>query len=224
MNWSIKGDTLRIIIISDTHNKRIELPPADLLICCGDHSSMGYARELVAFDKWMEEIKPNYKHGILLVPGNHDWLYQREPGVAKALVPSVKVLIHEAIEIEGIKFFGSPWQPIFGNWAFGLSNKELAEKWAQVPDDTQVLISHAPPYLILDQLDEHGSDPGANVGDVSLALRIKELRDLKLSCFGHIHCAANVLEQNGVTFINAAICDEYYKPTQPWREYVFNQT
>lgn len=208
---------MNIVIISDTHNKQIDLPEADLLIHCGDMSSMGYPRELIKFNQWMESIKHNYKNGILFTPGNHDMLFQQDPNFAISLVPSVKVLIHEPFEIDGIKFFASPYQPEFGKWSFGLSRgKELADKWAQIPDDTQVLITHSPPLYILDQLDDMGHNPGANVGCADLAMRVKELKNLKLHCFGHIHNQNNVLEQNGVTFVNAAICDEYYKPTQPY--------
>lgn len=207
---------MRILIISDTHNKRIELPHADLLIHCGDHSSMGYERELIQFNKWMEEIKPNYKHGIILVPGNHDFLYEQNETLAKSLVPSVKVLIHESYEVEGIKIFGTPYQPIFGRWAFNKESEELDHLYSQIPSDIEILISHAPPYMILDQLDEYGSMPGAHVGSQELLRKLDDIKDLKLVCMGHIHCCNKMMEFKGIKFVNASICNELYKPIQPY--------
>lgn len=207
---------MRIIIISDTHNKRIELPHADLLIHCGDHSSMGYERELIQFNKWMGEIKSNYTHGIILVPGNHDLLYEQNESLARSLVPNVKVLIHEEYEIDGFKIFGTPHQPIFGNWAYNKSPDELLRLYSQIPHDTNILISHCPPYMILDQLDHMGSIPYAHVGSKELLQALDNLKSLSVHCWGHIHAANGRHNMNGVEFINASICNEYYKPTQPY--------
>ena len=85
-------------------------------------------------------------------------------------------------EIDGVKFWGSPWQPAFYDWAFNVPRgRQLAEMWALIPDDTDVLITHTPPYGILDQV-ENGELVGCE--DLREALlRVKP----KLHVFGHIH-------------------------------------
>jgi Icc-related predicted phosphoesterase len=75
-----------------------------------------------------------------------------------------------------------------------------------IPDDTNVLISHGPPFAILDRADD-----GWNCGCEELLRRIESLQHLKLVVFGHIHTAWGMTYRNGVTFVNASICDDNNK-------------
>ena len=68
--------------------------------------------------------------------------------------PNTYLLEHEGMELEGYKFFGSPYIPVISDWAFMLRPDERAKKWAEIPDDTQILITHTPAHNILD--DENG--------------------------------------------------------------------
>jgi Icc-related predicted phosphoesterase len=54
------------------------------------------------------------------------------------------------------------------------------------------------------------------VGCADLAERLADLR-LKVHAFGHIHQSSGRLDQHGVVYVNACICDEDYKPTNPAR-------
>ena len=67
---------MKICIISDTHNKHkyLELPDADIIIHCGDFTSMGKEHEIKNFMKWFSELK-QYQHK-LIIAGNHDWLFE----------------------------------------------------------------------------------------------------------------------------------------------------
>jgi Icc-related predicted phosphoesterase len=57
--------------------------------------------------------------------------------------------------------------------------------WDQIPEDTDILITHGPPKGILDLT--YRRDNAVDVcGDSSLLKRVMKL-DLKLMCFGHIH-------------------------------------
>jgi Icc-related predicted phosphoesterase len=129
----------------------------------------------------------------------------------------IKLLIHESIEIGGFKIFGSPYTPFFHNWAFNIFRGEgLVEKWSQIPDDTQVLITHGPPMGILDEVISFNGKKCEweveKVGCAALYNRIQELKSLKLHIFGHIHPGAGTKQINGVTYINASTCNEQYKP------------
>jgi hypothetical protein len=59
-------------------------------------------------------------------------------------------LQHESVEIEGLKIFGSPYQPLFYNWGFQYHASRAEEIWSAIPKDTDILITHGPPHGILD--------------------------------------------------------------------------
>ena len=202
---------MRIVCISDTHLQHgFAIPGGDVLIHAGDGTSCGSWKEVAQWFSWFA-LQP-HRHKVVIA-GNHDFLFEREPElVAGLLPPGVVYLQDSGVVIEGIKIWGSPWQPWFCDLAFNLPRgQRLAEKWAQIPDDTQMLITHGPPYGILDKL------PGAtgeHVGCEALLERVQALPTLKLHIYGHIHCSHGVVHRNGVKFVNASICDEAYKAVQ----------
>ena len=214
----------KLCLISDTHcqlNKILHLmPEADILIHCGDATYRGTIEEISRFNHHLGEIKHKYKH-ILFVAGNHDWLFETNLTLARSLMTNATVLIDETITIDGFNIYGSPWQPFFCHWAFNFPENDngAAAKttWAKIPNNTNILITHGPPRGILDNLHE-GKNPEERVGCPYLLERIKELKELKLACFGHLHRNAedHKIEKHGnITFVNASICDESYKPVNP---------
>lgn len=200
---------MKLVIVSDTHCQmsKVKLPDGDLLIHCGDVSNRGSILEITEFNYDLQFVKNRYKHGILMIPGNHDWLFEHSPALAKEIMTNATVLLHEAIEIEGIKFFGSPHTPRFFDWAFNVDRGEpIAQLWKDIPDDTRVLITHGPPY---DRLDVIRNE---KVGCEELRKTIDErLKALKLHCFGHIHFSHGQMEVDGIKYVNAATCNEKYR-------------
>jgi Icc-related predicted phosphoesterase len=170
---------MKLVFISDTHNRKISVPDGDVLIHCGDATSMGKVDEIIKFNAWMGTFPHATK---LFIPGNHDWLLERDPALARELLFNMTVLIDEAIEIGGVKFYGSPWQPFFFAWAFNLSRfGELKEKWALIPNDTEVLITHGPPAGILDTvINYRSSNNGESVGCHDLLQRVRDINPLLL--------------------------------------------
>ena len=59
--------------------------------------------------------------------------------------------------LDGCRFWGSPWSVPFFKWAFMRPEKELAETWAQIPDDTDVVIVHGPPKGYGDRTNSDGA-------------------------------------------------------------------
>jgi Icc-related predicted phosphoesterase len=117
-----------------------------------------------------------------------------------------------AIELNGVKFYGSPWQPEFCNWAFNLSRDtgELGDKWAMIPEDTDVLITHGPPMGILDKCD-HGKRVGCEELFNEVTHRVKP----KIHVFGHIHEEYGTHKTDDTLFVNASTCTVMYEPTNP---------
>jgi Icc-related predicted phosphoesterase len=82
--------------------------------------------------------------------------------------------------------------------------------WDQIPDNLDVLITHGPPFGILDQV----TPGGTHLGCEELLKAVQEKKP-KVHVFGHIHGGAGAFE-NGVTrFVNAAYRNERYKPLEP---------
>ena len=202
-----------VACLSDTHLRHgdITVPDADILIHAGDACGRGEGWEVADFHEWMFSLPHRHK---VYVPGNHDWDCERRPMYWRAMFASLGMhcLIDEAVEIEGLRIYGSPWQPEFCQWAFNVERgRKLAAIWSRIPADTQVLVTHGPPAGILDVAP---SDRG--VGCHDLRRRVGQLADLKLHVFGHVHHSAGQMRgHRNALFVNAAICDERYEPSNP---------
>lgn len=200
---------MKAIIISDTHGQeaKLKIPDCDVLIHCGDFSNLGTEEELSKFAGWLKTLP--HKH-ILLSPGNHDGMTQENPARAKEILENarsgVRLLLHEALELEGIRFFFSPLTPEYAGWWWMLEEPDLVAKWAEIPDDTEVLITHGPPKLILDTVERQ---IGHHAGSSSLYARIQQLPKLRHHFFGHLHhSGGQTVRIGGVDFTNAAVLDD----------------
>jgi len=204
----------RISFISDTHNKHKQitndLPGGDIIIHSGDISSMGYHHEIVEFCKWFHHL-PGYKHKVMIA-GNHDFGFEKLPEESKEAVeryPRVKYLQDNMINLDGIKIWGSPWQPEFLNWAFNLpkNGDELKSKWDMIPDNVNldILITHGPPFGHLDVVIGRTDHLGCEL----LVDRLKIVKP-KIHVFGHIHSGYGMMEYDDTLFINASVLNEQY--------------
>ena len=202
------GHGLRLVCLSDLHSLKpaCPIPDGDVLIIAGDVCGHGTLDEIQAFDAFLADLPHPCK---VLIAGNHDWPFARAPDQAGRLIKHALYLQDSGIDIHGIKFWGSPWQPFFCNWAFNLPRgAPLAKVWAKIPSDTDVLITHGPPYGILDRIYN-----GEHVGCEDLRAALTRVRP-KIHVFGHVHESYGVQEQDGTTYINASICDGRYRPIQ----------
>jgi Icc-related predicted phosphoesterase len=195
---------MRLVLLSDTHGQhdKLQIPDGDVLIHCGDYSATGTEFDLSLFDDWLSDLP--HKHKVV-ISGNHD-LYAEN--MRKDLFRNAVYLLNESVVIDGIKFWGSPFSLPFNDWAFNRSESALGRIWAKIPADTNVLITHSPPYGVLDT-----SLPDmVNCGSRSLLERVKSLPDLRLHVFGHIHeCPGKlVFGVENKTFINCSCVDGDY--------------
>jgi predicted phosphodiesterase len=195
----------RIVFISDTHNlhEHVQLPKGDILIHAGDFTGQGQQHEVFSFFRWLTEQSNAFEH-VIFIAGNHELSFERRGSWLQTSLEELPANVHyledSEIVIDGIKFYGSPWQPEFYNWAFNLPRgKALAEKWALIPNDTDVLITHGPPNGICD----YTLRDLIGTGCVDLLDRVLSIRP-KIHVFGHIHEAYGYKEFNGTTFINAS--------------------
>jgi Icc-related predicted phosphoesterase len=212
---------MKITFISDTHNKHNQvtssLPGGDLLIHAGDISSMGYKHEIQQFCKWFNSLE-NYTVKTFIA-GNHDFGFEKEPEMSKEIVGSYKWIdylqdsfLGYGVDTENyVKIYGSPWQPEFHNWAFNLPKDgwELEQKWNDIPEDTDILITHGPAFGYLDKVVGRYD----NLGCELLANRIKTIKP-KIHVCGHIHSGYGYVFDGDTHYINASVLDEQYQYTQ----------
>ncbi|KAK7523846.1 calcineurin-like phosphoesterase [Phyllosticta citriasiana] len=161
----------RFVLISDTHNQTPKLPAGDVLIHAGDLSNTGSHSELRKTVDWLQKAPFEVK---IVVAGNHDvtldeafyadhgaHFHNQHPENALECVdllrssPSITYLAHESRTValqNGTTFsvFGSPYSPYCGaTWAFQYPRDDAAAAaaaiWNDIPLDTDVLVTHAPP-------------------------------------------------------------------------------
>lgn len=211
---------MKIICISDTHEKHREIhdiiknTQADIIIHAGDGSNSRVpalnnnpTRDYLT---WLDSFE-HIKHKIY-VPGNHD------TAIAAGLVkkeeyPNINILINEEVSLYGLKFYGSPITPTFGEWAFMCKRGKIDKYWKQIPDDTDILITHGPPYSILDSSLDFNNYIEM-VGCKNLLNRVLEKQPL-YHIFGHVHDEDKIYNHGiktigdkcKTTFINASLCN-----------------
>lgn len=205
-----------LVFISDTHTKHYEIDnqlreihqnhPDAILVHSGDISYRGRVWEVKEFIEWYASLPFKSK---IMIAGNHDFLFENEPEKAEEILneigSGITYLNDSGVELEGLKFWGSPVTPWFHNWAFNRVEDKIVEHWNLIPDDISILITHGPPYLTLD-----ATRAGLRVGCPGLSEKIKNLTELKVHAFGHIHEAHGIVEKDGVIYVNASILDFYY--------------
>ena len=174
---------MRLVCISDTHMLMPDLPNGDVLIHAGDVCAFGTMKEFQRALAWLTSQPHKVK---LLVAGNHDRVLQTNPILAESLIPpAITYLRDNAVIVDGVKFYGSPWQPEFHDWAFNLPRgSQLARVWKNIPDNTDVLITHGPAYGTCDMVEPY---LGIRSGCMDLRDRILKLPQLQLHICGHIH-------------------------------------
>lgn len=205
---------MKIVFISDTHNKHSYLTSnaynnilgsGDVLVHSGDISSRGLEYEIENFLEWFSKTDFKYK---IFIAGNHDFGFEDGYEINQKYKDMGVIYLQDSeVIIDGIKFYGSPWQPEFHNWAFNLSRGEkLAEKWSLIPNDTDILITHGPVYGLLDYV-----PMGGNVGCEELYKKVFEVKP-KIHVCGHIHDSYGQKTVDGIEFINASILNDRYEP------------
>jgi len=199
--------------ISDLHGYLPNLEGGDLLIVAGDLTALDTQADHDRFNHWADRQK--YRK-IVFIAGNHDGLIEKQ-GWAWLVdkYKPLKYLEDTSTTFEGLKIWGSPWTPTFLNWHFMKDRgKDIAEKWAMIPDDVDILITHGPPWGILDEFPDCLNNHRifhAGCMDLFNEYASKRIKP-KLHVFGHIHEGYGQMELNGTIFVNASIMNEHYKP------------
>jgi len=199
---------MKILFLSDTHGlhqKLGDLPQADILIHSGDISNRGRDAEVKDFINWFSSL--DYHHKIFIA-GNHDFYFEGKTvnDIQKMLPQNIHYLCDSGVMIEGLNIWGSPVTPWFLDWAFNRDRgEEINKHWKLIPKNTDILITHGPPYGILDM-----NVNKKYTGCKDLLTTVNLIKP-KYHLFGHIHESYGIFETEYTSYINACILDENYK-------------
>lgn len=186
---------MKILHLSDTHNchhRLRDLPEVDVVVHSGDFCMVGTEQEALDFLNWFCDLP--YKHKFFICGNHDDCLYGAN---IDGLDSNVHYLCNSGIEIEGVKFYGVPM--FMGDCV----TERQCRNYADIPADTDVLITHSPAYGILDY------DDGINYGSEDLLSVITQVSPI-VHLFGHIHKQHGITSIGTTIFSNGAIMNEDY--------------
>lgn len=201
---------VKVAAVADLHGHLPRIPGCDLLVIAGDicpredHTPQ-FQREWLdgPFRRWLSEQPCRQAVGIA---GNHDFVF--ECGMHPRDLPWT-YLQDSGTQMFGLRIWGTPWTRSYGDWAFTLDERALADRFSAIPHNTDLVISHGPPFGFADRTFD-----GANVGSYALNAALHRVQP-KLAVFGHVHEGYSQRTENGVTLANVAVRDHRYRPLRP---------
>ena len=186
---------MRILHLSDTHgchHRLRDLPDADMVVHSGDFCMVGSEQEAIDFLNWFCDLP--YRHKIFICGNHDDCLYGAN---INGLDDNVHYLCNSGIEIEGLKFYGIPM--FMGDCV----TDRQSRNYANIPADTDILITHSPAFGILD------FDNDINYGSEDLLQAMTNVNP-SVHLFGHIHKQHGITTIGPTIFSNGAIMNEDY--------------
>lgn len=223
---------MKITVLSDLHGNlpKYDFEGVELLLICGDISPLKYQHNIPVMKEWLIDTFYNWCLGlnvikIVFIAGNHDVVAERcNDWMHKTFYKSsdVTYLKNESYDYisqdsKVYKIFGTPYCKQFGNWAFMRDSDTLKRKFAEIPNNIDILISHdAPKIQELGCIREEGNRWfDTDAGNSELAEAIKEHKP-RFSFYGHIHSGSHELQDiDGTKMANTSIVNEKYQVTYP---------
>nr|XP_045585380.1 uncharacterized protein LOC123747314 isoform X1 [Procambarus clarkii] len=216
LSTRIPKNVVRFVCISDTHNKTdilpFPIPDGDVLLHGGDFTIKGKLHEALVFNDWLGHLP--HKHKVVIA-GNHDRLFDKNfkqfTADSRKVFTNAIYLQDQHTSIYGIKIYGAPWTPEYHNLAFNLPRGQpCLEKWSLIPKDTDILMTHGPPW---GQRDFTKGKQHVGCEDLLAVVQNKVMP--KYHVFGHIHEGYGMTKTGRTVFVNAAMCNIHYKPINP---------
>jgi predicted phosphodiesterase len=197
------------------------MPPGDVLLHCGDFCRDGGSSEQI--HKFNEFLQMQQYAVKIVISGNHDFCFDpdrleelkayyelsRDYSAIdpRSALSAAHYLLDEGMVVAGYHIWGSPWVPQYSASAFSIreGSQRLIDKRCMIPTETDVLMTHGPPYAILDN-----TSKGAKAGCRVLRERLGRVKPL-VHCFGHIHEGYGSCRTKDTLFINAASMTPNYR-------------
>jgi len=217
---------MKVAAWSDGHGILPVIEDCDIVIIAGDIMPLNIQRDYESSIKWIkieffEYVSKLKCDKVFLVPGNHDFVFQKLPlGEMDKLIELYElndklVYLEDSLyEYNDLKIYGCPWCTGPLNWAFSpcRSYPDITPKYNAIPN-CDILITHQPPrvdkvgcsYPHQPYEREFGSDRLRNVLDK---------RKIKYQFCGHIHTGMHLgVKYNETIIYNVSLLDEDYEST-----------
>ena len=220
---------MRIVALSDLHGFLPDIPPCDLVIVAGDVCPDRFGPFMAAHDPHQQQawFDRNVRPWLASAPatqkvltwGNHDWCGQacnfRSDSPAHARSTDLQVLVDECTVVPSsagrrVSIWATPWSNRFLRWAFMKDPRDLVQVYAAIPDGTDILVSHQPPYGYGDRTFNLDSARVEHVGSRQLLDAIERVRPKMVIC-GHVHGGFGRYEHHGIPIYNVSVVDERYR-------------
>tara|TARA_R110000822_G_scaffold110654_3_gene240889 strand:+ start:734 stop:1384 length:651 start_codon:yes stop_codon:yes gene_type:complete len=213
---------MKIVATSDLHGSYPEIPECDTLIIAGDICHEGDPRNhrlikskyklINKFIPWLNSVPAE---DIVFIAGNHDYIFEEGRHMLPKWPSNCHYLEDSGVEIDGIKFWGTPYVPNLPYWAFHNRDEMVSmHRFSQIPSDTDILISHGPAFGILDKVYRGGFNVGCNI----LAEVVKTVDPEYFIC-GHIHEGYGQVNIGNTKYINCSFNTVNYEPINPVFEF-----
>ena len=222
---------MKICAMSDLHG---ELPYAkessEITLICGDIVPLSIQRNISESKLWLKTEFAYWAMNwpsdkIFFIAGNHDFVFDGHMSYNDIMELSINSnnklwylqnnsVIYTDKEGKDYTIFGTPYCHIFRKWAFMLPDEELAIKYADIPENVDILLSHdaadinnlglVPPSI-------WHPDESLNVGNTVLAEAVK-LKKPKYYFCGHIHDGNHKVETIDNTLMaNVSLLNDSYQ-------------
>lgn len=209
---------MKIACCSDMHsNLDFTIEESDILLIAGDilpayrdpFLSMNMQSIFLENDfyPWIEKQPAN---DAVFIAGNHDWIFDSSFDIP-TMPKKLHYLCNKEITINGLRIYGTPEQPVFLNWAFNRTKKQLERYFSNIPEGLDILLTHTGPYKVMDEVDLPNRK--GNFGCKILKNKINEVKP-KNVIYGHFHGCYGKIEKDGITYINCSLINERYKMTK----------
>ena len=181
---------MRLVLISDIHDRPDTVPPGDVLILAGDIICGDDAASLRSDLAWIKSL--GFKNALAVL-GNHDLvlthLLKTQSETARGLLASAGVTLLQDSDtiIDGLRFYGVDWRSA-----------------AAIPAGSDVVVSHCPAKGMVDQRQPPTSE---HLGDGWLAKQIEVVKP-RLVVSGHFHGGYGRAERDGTIFVNCSLANE----------------
>lgn len=158
----------------------------------------------------IDDLQKTFDVPIVMIQGNHDYWSTS----TFDLYPNIHLLHNETVEIDGVKFFGTPYTTTFLDWNWMMSEGELFKMWdSLIPENLDVILSHGPPYGFCDNVNQsvYGHNSESKLGSKALLAVLLNKSPKYVFC-GHIHSGDRFKQMNnGTKIYNVSCLDEAYQ-------------
>lgn len=208
---------MRILHLSDIHQFHESLPNlyqfgCDVICITGDVTNFWSPElnhhEWYSFLEWIANYSKDIP--VIFIGGNHESYLSkyREDAIKQLEARNIIYLENSSVTLQGVTFWGSPITPTFGNWYFMCDSSIIQYYWNMIPENTDILLTHGPPYGVLDIVNT--SEGLQSKGCKFLQQTISKLPNLKAHLFGHIHSNPVIINHGikrigNVTYSNGSL-------------------